>query len=94
MKENFFEKNPEDKTIEEPDGKGHIEELRHGQFSSSPEEIQRVRKEAKEQGKDPDLAERQFRKKLDVATARLRMIQQEEALRSLEKAGKRHRSKK
>lgn len=88
-----FEKNPEGMKAEEPDAKGHMEELRHGKYSPLPEEIQRIRKEVKE-GEDPDLAEQKFKKKMDEATARLRMTQREEALRSLERASKNRKPKK
>lgn len=89
-----FEKNLGGMKAEEPDGKGHMEELRHGKYSPLSEEIQRVRKEADDKGEDPDFAEQEFKKKLDVATARLRMTQHEEALRSFERASKNRKPKK
>lgn len=64
----------------------HISEFKRGQFSPFPEEIEQLRKDAEEQGEDPDEAESQLRQSMRQATARTLEQGGEKARTKLEKA--------
>ena len=48
----------------------NIEKFRYGSFEPLPEEVDKIRQEATQAGKNPDEAERELRKKMQEATAR------------------------
>jgi|SRR3989344_3976858 len=81
---NPFKRMPQEK--QKPDPIGAMEELKAGKFSMTAEDRERITREAREQGKDPEEALHAHQEKLDQATGRLRASQSEEAVRSLEKA--------
>lgn len=81
---NPFERMPQEK--QKPDAVGAMEELKAGKFSMTVEDRERITREAKEQGKDPEEALRAHEEKLIRATGRIRAAQAEEAIKSLEKA--------
>lgn len=66
------------------DPEGYRDELRHGKFSLSEEEREKIRKEALAQGKDPEEAVRAAEQRMEEATARKREQQAEEARKELE----------
>ena len=71
---------------QEPDPVGAMEELKAGKFSITAEERERIIKQAKEQGRNPEEALREHEQRLKQATARVRVTQSEEAVGSLEHA--------
>lgn len=77
---NKFEQKPEKR-----DPQAAMEELKHGKFSMTNEERERITKEALAEGKDPEEALRQHEERLAQATARLREKQKEDAINDLER---------
>lgn len=67
------------------DPQAAMEELKHGKFSVTNEEKERITKQALIEGKDPKEALREHEERLAQATARLREKQKEEAIRAFEK---------
>lgn len=77
---NNFEQQPKRR-----DPQAAMEELKHGKFSVTNEEKERITKEALAAGKDPEEALREHEERLAQATARLREKQKEEAISDLER---------
>ncbi|MBI4119603.1 MAG: hypothetical protein HY456_02025 [Parcubacteria group bacterium] len=64
---------------------GNTEKYRFGQFSLTPEEEAKIRKDAKDKGSDPDAEVEKARQQLAQATGRLHEAAGEEARREVEK---------
>lgn len=62
-----------------------MEELKHGKFSMTGEEKERITREALAEGRDPEEALRGHEERLAQATARLREKQKEDAINDLER---------
>lgn len=75
-----FEHEPEKK-----DPQAAMEELKHGKFSVTNEERERITKRALAEGRDPEEALREHEERLAQATARLREKQKEDAIKDLER---------
>ena len=63
----------------------NIEKFRYGSFEPLPEEVDKIRQEATQAGKNPDEAERELRKKMQEATARKHEEEGNKARLELEK---------
>lgn len=81
---NLFERRRQEK--QKPDPVGAMEELKAGKFSMTAEDRERIVKQAKEQGRDPEAALLEHEEKLEQATGRLRAAQAQEAIKSLERS--------
>ena len=75
-----FEYKPEKK-----DPSAAMEELKHGRFSMTDEERERITKKAVAEGRAPEEAIREHEERLAKATERLREKQKEEAISDLER---------
>lgn len=71
---NNFEQQPKKR-----DPQAAMEELKHGKFSMTDEERERITKGALAEGRDPEEALREHEERLAQATARLREKQKEDA---------------
>ena len=69
----------------ERDPQAAIEELKHGRFSTTTEEKERIFKKALAEGRDPEEAIREHEERFAEATGRLREKQKEEAIGDLER---------
>ncbi|MDP3947512.1 MAG: hypothetical protein Q8Q41_02375 [bacterium] len=81
---NLFERKLQEQ--QKPDPVGTMEELKAGKFSMTAEDRERITREAREQGKDPEEALRAHQEKLNQATEHLRAYQAKEAVKSLERS--------
>lgn len=61
------------------------EELKHGRFSMTDDEKERIKEKALAENRDPEDALREHEKRLEIATGRLREKQKEDAIKELER---------